>query len=415
MIINIFIILIFFLSVIFTFKYKFIHLKFIKNCKQALKNKSSKTAFLLALGSHIGAGNILGVTSALILGGPGVLFWMVVCTFFTTIFSLIENTLGLKYQVKIDGERRGGSPYYIYYGLNNKTLSKIFSIFLVLSSTIFFLPIQVKGVSFSLNNLFNINQYLIILILILFSFVFIFNGTNTITKIINKIVPFMTGLFLIVCMYGLIINFNYIDDVLILIIKDAFTIKSGFLSMVILGLKRSLFSNEAGLGTAPSINSYSDNTPIKQGYLQVLTCFIDTIVMCVLLGIVILLFNVNMDNVNSEQLSITIFENIFPKFGNKAGNILLFTFSLATIISGYYAGESNMLFNCIDKKEKINIYKFIYRLLFIIGLYIGVFLNNSKLWDLVDYGLVLLGLVNIIVIIKLQVKFKEEINNKQSL
>ena len=107
--------------------------------------------------------------------------------------------------------------------------------------------------------------------------------TNTITRIINKIVPFMTGLFLIVCIYGLIIKFNYIDDVLMLIIKDAFTVKSGFISVVILGLKRSLFSNEAGLGTAPSINSYSDNTPIKQGYLQVLTCFIDTIIMCILL------------------------------------------------------------------------------------------------------------------------------------
>lgn len=415
MIINIIILFTFILSIIYCFKYKFIHLKLYKNCKEALKNKSSKTAFLLSLGSHIGAGNILGVTSALILGGPGVLFWMVVCTFFTTIFSLIENTLGLKYQVKIDGERRGGSPYYIYYGLNNKTLSKIFSIFLVLSSTIFFLPIQVKGVSFSLNNLFNINQYLIILILLLFSFVFIFNGTNTITKTINKIVPFMTGLFLIVCMYGLIIKFNYIDDVLILIIKDAFSIKNGFISIVILGLKRSLFSNEAGLGTAPSINSYSDNTPIKQGYLQVLTCFIDTIIMCVLLGIVILLFNVNTNNVNSEQLSITIFENIFPNYGKLIGNIILFTFSLATIISGYYAGESNMLFNCINKREKIGKYKFVYKLLFIIGLFIGIFFTNNKLWNLVDYGLVLLGLVNIIVVIKLQSKFKEEINSKQSL
>lgn len=414
MIINIFIISIFLLSIIFTFKYKFIQLKFFSNSKKALRNKTSYTAFLLSLGSHIGAGNILGVTTALILGGPGVLFWMVVCTIFTTIFSLIENTLGLKYQVIIESERRGGSPYYILYGLNKKRVSKIFSILLVLSSTIFFLPIQVKGVSFSLNNLFNINQYLIISILLLFSFVFIFRGTNILTNIINKIVPFMTLLFLLVCIYGLIIRFNFIDDVLILIVKDAFTVKSGFLSMVILGLKRSLFSNEAGLGTAPSINCYSDNKPIRQGYLQVLTCFIDTIVMCILLGVVILLFNINLDDFNSEQLSITIFENILPNYGDVVGNIILFTFSLATIISGYYAGESNMLFNCINKNNKVEKYKFIYRLLFIIGLFIGVFFENNKIWDLVDYGLVLLGSVNIIVIIKLQPKFKEEIINKLS-
>ena len=143
------------LSIIYSFKYKFKHLFFIKPSIQALKNDSSYTAFLLSLGSHIGAGNILGVTTALIIGGPGSLFWMIACTIFTTIFSLMENTIALKYNTFIDGERRGGSPYYILYGLKNKNLSLLFSFILVLSSTIFFLPIQVKGVSFSLVKLFN--------------------------------------------------------------------------------------------------------------------------------------------------------------------------------------------------------------------------------------------------------------------
>lgn len=120
---------------------------------------------------------------------------MIVCTIFTTIFSLMENTIALKYTTKIDNERRGGSPYYILYGLKNKKLSIIFSILLVLSSTIFFLPIQVKGVSYSLNKLFNINQYVITIILLLFTFVFIFRGTNILTKVIDKIVPVMTIFF----------------------------------------------------------------------------------------------------------------------------------------------------------------------------------------------------------------------------
>ncbi len=409
MVINIIILLIFVLSIIYTFKYKFCQFKFIKESKVALKNKTSKTAFLLSLGSHIGAGNILGVTSALVLGGPGVLFWMTICTIFTSIFALIENTLGIKYQVLIDNERRGGSPYYILKGLKNNKLAKIFSFVLVLSSAIFFLPIQVKGVTFSLMNLFNTNQYIILICLLFISFVFIFRGTNIIINIINKIVPIMTFIFLFICIYAFIIKIKYIDDVIKIILKDAFTIKSGLFSVIIIGLKRSLFSNEAGLGTSPSINSYSDNIPIKQGYLQVLTCFIDTIVMCVMLGIIILLYDIDLNVVDSNILSIKVFENIFPTYGNIIGNFLLFIFSFATIVSSYYSGETNILFNAINKTNSINTLKFYYKLLFIIGIYIGVFFDNNKIWNLVDCGLLFLGLANIYVIIRLDKEFETEL------
>lgn len=407
MIINIIICFIFLLSIVYCFKYKFIHFKFIKESKIALKDKKSKSAFLLSLGSHIGAGNILGVTSALVIGGPGVLFWMIICTLFTTIFSLMENTLGIKFKEKIGNEGRGGSPYYILKGLNNNVLATIFSVCLVLSSTIFFLPIQVRGVYNSIENSFNIKPYFVFLFLVIFCLIFIFRGTKIIIKCVDKIVPIMTIVFLLTCLYGVIINYKQIDDVIKLIIKDAFNFRSGSISVIIIGLKRSLFSNEAGLGTAPSINSYSDNLPIRQGYLQVLTCFIDTIVMCVLLGFVILLYGIDLNT--NEELSLILFKTMFNKYGSLIGNFLLFSFSFATIISSYYAGESNILFNCINRKDKISLFKFIYKMLFILGIILGIYLNNEKIWDLVDYGLVILGLINIVVILKLQRQFKEEI------
>ena len=409
MTINIFIILIFLLSIVFTFKYKFIQLKFISKSKESLSNKTSYTAFLLSLGSHIGAGNILGVTTALIIGGPGSLFWMIVCTIFTSIFSLMENTIALKYTTTIDNERRGGSPYYILYGLKNKKLAIVFSFMLVLSSTVFFLPIQVKGVSFSLSELFNINNYYIICLLLIFSSLCIFRGTNILTKIINKIVPLMTVVFLTISIYALFVKIEMVPSVLKLILKDAFNIKSGSIGMIIVGLKRSLFSNEAGLGTAPSINCYSDNKPIKQGYLQVLTCFIDTVVMCVLLGVVILLYGVNINDYNGEELSIIIFENIFPGKGLYIGSFIIFTFSLATIISSYYAGETNMLFNNVICKKDTNILKTCYKMLFILGLFLGVFMENTGIWNLIDYGLVFLGMINIVIIIKLKNDFENEL------
>ena len=101
-------------------------------------------AFLLSLGNHIGAGNIVGVCSAILIGGVGSLFWMSVCLLFTSIYSLIENSLGVKYNMLIDGEYRGGSPYYILSGMNNKKLSIVFACILLLSSTVFFLPVQVN-------------------------------------------------------------------------------------------------------------------------------------------------------------------------------------------------------------------------------------------------------------------------------
>lgn len=162
----------------------------------------------------------------------------------------MENTIALKYNTFIDGERRGGSPYYILYGLKNKNLSLLFSFILVLSSTIFFLPIQVKGVSFSLVKLFNLNSFYVICLLLIFSFVFIFRGTNILTKVINKIVPIMTVVFLTICLYALFTKMDMLPSVLKLIISEAFNFKSGFVGVIIVGLKRSLFSNEAGLGTA---------------------------------------------------------------------------------------------------------------------------------------------------------------------
>ena len=408
MLINLIIFLIFIVSIIYTFKYKFVQLNIFDGIKPTLNNKSSILAFFVSLGSHIGAGNILGVTAALIVGGPGSLFWMIICTFFTTIFSLMENTIGMKYRVKIDNEYRGGSPYYILFGLNNLKLSKIFSYVLVLSSTIFFLPIQVKGVEDAIIYNFDVKKIYILLCLIVFSFFVIFKGTKRLTTFLKYLVPIMTIIFLITCFYALFAKYYVIGNVIKIILNDALRIRSGLGGIIAVGLKRSLFSNEAGLGTAPSINAMSDtDKPLSQGYLQVLTCFIDTIVMCVLLGFIILQYNVDLNSIDETKVAILVFEQIFNNYGNHIGSFFLFTFSLATIVSGYYAGETNMLFNGMLKGKRKRIYKLIYKILFISGLIIGTFFSNNNIWNLVDIGLILLGVINIVVIIKLESVFKK--------
>lgn len=344
------------------------------------------------------------------IGGPGTLFWMVICTIFTSIFSLIENTIGMRYRKVIDNEYRGGSPYYIFYGLKNKFLALVFSFFLVLSSTIFFLPIQVRGIFISLDYLFPVNKVILIISLILFSIIVMFRGTKVLANFTKVIVPIMTTLFLSVSVFSLIINIKKIDDVFIKIINDALSVRAFLTSTVVVGIKRSLFSNEAGLGTSPSINAMSDNLDeLGQGYLQVLTCFIDTVIMCVLQGFVILLYDIKYID---KEIAIYVYEIIFMKYGKYIGASLLFFFSLATIVSGYYSGESNALFTTIILNIKTKTVKRIYQILFIIGLIIGVFASNNGAWSLIDYGLIILGITNIIVIIILEEDFKNALKKK---
>ena len=218
----------------------------------------------------------------------------------------------------------------------------------------------------------------------------------------------MTIIFLITCFYALFAKYYVIGNVIKIILNDALRIRSGLGGIIAVGLKRSLFSNEAGLGTAPSINAMSDtDKPLSQGYLQVLTCFIDTIVMCVLLGFIILQYNVDLNSLDETKVAILVFEQIFNNYGNYIGSFFLFTFSLATIVSGYYAGETNMLFNGMLKGKRKKLYKLIYKILFISGLIIGTFFSNNNIWNLVDIGLILLGVINIVVIIKLESVFKK--------
>ncbi len=401
----------FFLSIFYSFKYHFVQLKFIKESKKALQNKSSYVTFLLSLGAHIGAGNIVGVTTALILGGPGTLFWMIITTICTTIFSLMENTLGLHYQIKVEEEYRGGSCYYIHQGLHLPWLAILFCIFLVLSSTIFFSPIQVNALSESILYLFPIPKISIFIGLVLFSILIIFRGTKSILKFIEMVVPLMTILFFGISVTAILMKWQMIPSVLKLIMKDAMNIKAGSIGVVMIGIKRSLFSNEAGLGTAPSINSRSQvQRNISQGYLQVLACFIDTVLMCTLLGIFILIYGMDVSNYQGADLSIDIFSYVLGSFGKYIGSFFLFTFSLATIVSSFYSGESNMLYLSKFHSVPMKLSKMIYKILFLIGLGLGVFLKNYFVWNLVDYGLISLGLIHLFVLIRLEKEFQMELH-----
>ena len=170
------------------------------------KSKSSYQTFMVLLASHIGTGNIVGITSALIVGGPGSLFWMWIYAIFASILSLIENTLAQVYKEKIDNENRGGSSYYIFKGLGLKKLALVIAFFLMLSNTIFFQPLQVNTISETIIILTNTKKIIIFIFLLGFTFLVIFRGTKTIVHFSEFIVPIMSITYILLGLFLIVIN-----------------------------------------------------------------------------------------------------------------------------------------------------------------------------------------------------------------
>lgn len=280
----------------------------------------------------------------------------------------------------------------------------------------FFGPLQVNTISESLKIPFNISDELIIGFLLLFSFLVIFRGTKAIISFIEKLVPIMTIVFLGVSISTILYNINHLPGVFNLILKDAFTFRSVGGAVIgnalIIGLKRSAFSNEAGLGTAPTMSSMSKvKSPVSQAYVQVLGVFVDTVLMCTLMGLMILVYDIELSMFEGCSLAVYIFEVIFSNIGMHLGSFLLFTFAMATWVSSYYVGETNMLFLSQNMNIKKKLIHNIYKGLFILTTISGVLLNGKQVWDFIDYGMMFLGSINLYAIIKLEKIFKKELKN----
>lgn len=413
--IDVVVIVFFILSIIVSIKYKFVQFKAIKQTKKILADKKDRSVyqtFMVSLASHIGTGNIVGISTALIYGGAGSLFWMWTFAITTSIFSLIENTLAQIYKKKIDGEYRGGSSYYISDGVKNKVLAIIFAIFLVLSNTIFFQPLQVNTISETLKITFGIDKKIILIILITFTVIVIFGGTKRIVKFSECIVPIMSLGYMVVTGAIILMNIKLMPNIIIKIFREAFSIKSiiggGFSSCLLVGIRRSLFTHEAGLGTMPTISAMSTpKKPIDQGFVQTVGVYFDTLVLCSLTGFVLLMYDIDLNLYEGCDLIIDVFNQILGVFGKYASVFFLLSFALATVVSEYYLGESNLIYLTKYKKNKLSI--LLYKLLFICGIIIGVVLKTKDIWNIVDSGIVLLGLSNLYAMYKLRKDFNAEL------
>ena len=397
-------------SIVLTIILKFPQLKIFRVIKKC-KNKNVKQMFYLSLATNLGVGNLIGVSSALYYGGPGVIFWMAIFAFFSSSFAYLETKYSILSKVIINNEQRTGTCYTIRKFINNKvgiSISIIFAVMLLLTNSIFFPPIQVNAII----NMFD-HQYQLIFGIILFLLIAIITikGIKMILKITDILIPYASVAYTILIIYLILCNYHTLLPTLKLIINSAFNVKSIGISGVLLciqtAINKSLFSNEAGLGTMPSLLGEASVKYVEEvSNYQMLSVIVDTVVLCTLTGIFILQ-NHTLDG-NVTLIFVESMTNSIGNIGLVISNIFIFIFGFSSIIGQFYLGESNALF--FKKYYNINL-KFIFNILFYIGIVIGIFLTFESVNKILDVGMVLLGLINILVIFVIRNKEK---NNKKT-
>ena len=385
-------------------------IKTLKNIK-----KDDLHAFFLTLATNLGVGNIIGVSAAIIIGGPGVIFWMFLFSFFVSALSYVETFYAVKSQTKIGNEIVGGTCYTIDKFVKSKykvVLGIAFSFFLVLTNSIFFTPVQLNCIF----NIFEGNYRLVYILISVCVILFIvFKGVKSIIQLTDKIVPIMTIVFLFVIIYGIIKKIDEVPMLIKLIITDAFNLKSciagSFVTLINTAITKSLFSNEAGLGTMPSLTGVSNQSDIeKTSYLQLASIIVDTCILCTLTGIFILLYYGN-DMTLTTLTFVDCISNALGKIGLVIGKILVYIFGFSSAIGLYYLGESNILYFSYKIKLNYKVCKFIFQILYIIGMFIALFGDFQNLMLLVDIGLVILGTINIFVLFIIEKRYKFLKNN----
>lgn len=384
---TILIIFLFCFSVYLSVKLKFQNYKI--NIKELIRN--DKTSLYLTLGTKVGVGSIIGTTSSIIIGGFSSVIWIILFSILTTSIIYYEAYLGRKNRVKLNNDYIGGPNFII----KNKLLSFISLILLLLIYTFMFQMIQMNTISNMILLNVNISKKLILIVFLIILLVTINLKIKEILNIMNKIVPIMCLFFIIVCLYGIISNYDILFSSIEVYLKDIFSIKSILCGMII-GIKRSIFMNELLIGTT-SLSASTDKNDINISIkYQILSIFFITITMTLLISSLILIYIYNNPIINDYNLLINnIFHTTYGSIGTLFLIIILILFGFTTILSGFYIGKTN-----IEYLTKSKLILNIFKLLFIVVTLSGIIINNFFIWKYLDNLIFIMIIINSYSIIK---------------
>ena len=369
-------------------------------------------AFCIAVASHVGTGNLAGVAIAVAVGGPGALFWMWVIALLGGATSLIENTLAQTYKVKEGNGFRGGPSYYMEKALGQKTLGYIFSVIVIVTFAFVFNTVQANTIAQAFETTFNMSSAVAGVILAALTALIIFGGLNRIANVVGYMVPIMAIGYVVVALYVLVVNIVHIPGLFMSIIEAAFGIKQavgGAIGVAMLqGIKRGLYSNEAGMGSAPNAAATSNvSHPVKQGLLQAFGVFVDTILICSATGFIVLLYpeynTIGEKGIKLTQLALS---HSVGAWGAGFITLCIFLFAFSSLVGNYYYGEANLEFLTKSKTSML-----VFRVLTVACVYLGSVASLGLVWDIADVSMGIMALMNIVVIAILSPKAVAIIND----
>ncbi|WP_440480396.1 alanine/glycine:cation symporter family protein [Rossellomorea aquimaris] len=377
---------------------------------------SSFQSLALSLSGRVGTGNIAGTATAIAFGGPGAVFWMWAIAFIGASSAFIESTLAQIYKVKQDGEYRGGPAYYIEKGIGWKWYAVLFSLATLLAIGVLMPGIQSNSIALGLDNAFNVNTSVTGIGLVILLAVIIFGGVKRIAGVASYVVPFMAIAYIIMALVIVGMNIGEIPGVLKLIFSSAFGADAAFGgiigSAIAWGVKRGVYSNEAGQGTGPHHAAAAEvSHPAKQGLVQASSVYIDTLLVCSATAFMILFtgaYNVektdgtaivtNLEGVEAgPAYTQAAIESVIPGFGAGFVAVALFFFAFTTIMAYYYMAETNVAYLLKGRNAKPAI--FILKLVLLGATFYGAVKEAALAWALGDIGLGIMVWLNLIAIL----------------
>jgi len=379
----------------------------VKKDKGADGDVSQFGALATALAATIGTGNIIGVATAIALGGPGAVLWCWLTGVFGIATKYSEGLLAVKYRVKTDdGRMLGGPMYALERGLHSKWLGILFALFAALASFGIGSTVQANAISTMVNDQYGVPLWVSGIIVCGFAAAVIIGGVKSISKVCGALVPFMAIFYVLGCIYILFVNHPYVWPAIKLICESAFTTKAaggGFAGTTVMmacryGIARGLFSNESGLGSAPIVAAAAKTrNPVRQALVSSTGTFWDTVIICALTGIVIvssIIAYPDIDYHNGAALTKAAFGKI-PYIGAPLLTFGLVTFAFSTTLGWSYYGE-----RCVEylKGRK---WMLVYRLLYIISIFIGCVISLDLVWNIADCMNAFMAIPNLISLVGL--------------
>lgn len=400
--------------------------KLLFSSNESDKGISSFQALAVSLSGRVGVGNIAGVAAAIGFGGPGAVFWMWVVAFLGASTAYAESTLGQVYKVEEDGQYRGGPAYYFERCLGQKWLAILFAVSAIIACGVFLPGVQANAVGNAFTQVFGDGNMVITsfgevgtfklvalaIILIVLAFI-IFGGIKRIAHFTQIVVPFMALGYIVMALIIVFLNMDKVPGVFSLILSDAFTAQAGFGAAIGWGVKRGIYSNEAGQGTGPHAAAAAEvDHPAQQGLVQAFSVYVDTLFVCTATALMILItqqYNVvgeltdgsfivqNVDaatEIGSAAFTQMALLSVFGGFGQAFVGIALFFFAFTTILAYYYIAETNVAY--LNRYFKGNIPLVLVKVIIMAMVAYGMVNSSGYIWGIGDIGVGLMAWINIL-------------------